>query len=203
MVLCVSISGASGVGKSYIVNKVKEMAEDGGLKVDTIPSVNRVLAELGIPGRTWYSQYLASSVRTFAQLQHRHAAIEQGYDLLLSDRSLLDVEAYTRLYYEKNKEEEAITSDAMLKVHHLTDLALKADMTAFWDLSFLKSPNPAYPMVEDGLRPTDISQAEMHQAMVDTIQDLNIGNKIYELHVDRDIAALQVYERMRKSLKLS
>jgi nicotinamide riboside kinase len=197
--ITVGISGAHGVGKTYIVGRVTELLNAQGLTVATIPSVNRQLAELGVSGRTWYDQHLGSAVRTYAQLLYRKDAADKGYNVLLSDRTLLDVATYNRLYFNDVRNR----SEASTAVEGLTLVNLAADLEAYWDLAYVKEPHPNYPLEADGVRENyaDLDQKTFTTTMQEVLEEVCVFGinsteaveRVRTLPLDRDEAATQVF----------
>ena len=192
------------MGKTYIVKALEERINEAGLNAATIPSVNRQLAELGISGRTWFDQYLGSAVRTYAQLLYRKNAEDQCIDVLLSDRTMLDVAAYNRTYILLKATQGNVPGDAFYNVNQLTMLSLAADLENYWNLVYVKPPHPDFDIEGDGVRPEDLDQSSLHTHMIEILSQLRDDNgltaasRVTMLPIDRDEAVESVWQDVKK-----
>lgn len=197
MPVAAAITGAHGVGKSYIIEKVLKAVVDVGFDVALVLSPTRKIRDLGFEAvgpDSWMLEFLCIADR----VRQEQAAVQQGYGVLLSDRCLNDEIAYMEVA------RQGLDSAYVLQPLIWMARDLLASKSIF-DVVFYKPVHPDYPIEVDEYRPGSYE----YQAAVDRQMHAGFermrrnGTQGVELPADRDEAVTVVVDWVRTLLGIA
>lgn len=144
----VALTGTHGTGKSFIVDRLVEEFTDRGYKVGRIESPTRYLKSLGLRNNEdgqWETQLFSAVLRCIRQMEQD----QEGLDLLIGDRCVVDELAYTKyLLFNSTGDEYNDLAQTM----HLTEQMINVFVKDFWDVVAYKPLHPDFLPEEDGDR---------------------------------------------------
>jgi nicotinamide riboside kinase len=148
--------GAHGVGKTTLANKRLETLLESGIKARLVPEVARSCPFPIYSGNTKTS-IEAQRWMVEKQLEEEKSALADDYQVVIFDRSLVDVYAYTLaggyLVYAEKVQKKACRQMAYLE--------RRAEITVTHVLI-----NPDLPLVDDGVRSTDANLQKQIQSII-------------------------------------
>ena len=193
--LKVALTGPHGVGKTYMTEKVAEALIEEGYTVKKMPSLTRKLKDMGYPinnekgWEIWMTQLVCGAYRDMVETK---AFNQEGVDVLLADRWVLDEYIYTEYFFQKEKDPRLTQVATLLEY-------LAQERARRWDLLYTKMPHPKHLPEKDGHRDPDLLfQVEVTEAFKKYTPP-SLGGK--HLPLDRDDASSVVLEDILGKLR--
>ncbi len=197
MTLRYALTGAHGVGKTYIVEQLKQELESKGYSVCVIESPTRYVKSLGFvlnETGSWQTQLLSGIFRVERQLQ-----VPLDVDVVLSDRCLNDELAYNAVAISKLIDSPKAAT-LLAYAHRLLVEFWLSDVKSYWTKIYYKGVHPDFEVEDDGDR--DSNQGFQHKvdhAIKDELQGRKIST--VDLPLDRDESVEFVLQQILSELK--
>lgn len=162
----IALSGAQCVGKTSLLNRLKEMDEDKGWCFDYKKEVVRkIVKEFKIS----VNDDGDNMTQFLIMYSHYKIASESEYRYIVTDRCALDCHAYSTYLYRHGKISKFAYDESSDMLKNLKDK---------YNVIFYIAPE--FDIVDDGFRSLDLKfQTDIHNIFLEIIKEYDLTNIVY------------------------